>query len=237
MDFKEYSRLRSIARKRAERIASAGLGPLVKFPTVADIREGRANARQSVKAVQDYLSSGSQLKTVRQTGLVPSVYVPKVEPAAPKKTLTPEEQKAKRRTRQRLYRQRKAVKKAALTPEKKQKYESYLKALQTISDQWSEAGLDIGVDLAGLTPSEAQAFVEYIDYRFSQGDFTQHYVIDEFVQDFGKMLQKGYKAGDITTDFGKFLSDREELSKRADSMSGLSNGEMLNLWEKFIEES
>ena len=165
------------------------------------------------------------------------MYIPPVKPAPPKKTLTPEEKKAQRRTRQRLYRQRKAVKKVALTPEKKQKYESYLKALQTVSEQWKEAGLDLGVDLAELTPAEAQAFVEYMDYRFSQGDFTQHYVIDEFVQDFGKLLQRGYKAGDITTDFSQFLADREELSKRADSMSGISNSEMLNLWEKFIEES
>lgn len=237
MDFKEYSRLRSIARKRAERISKAGLAPLVKFPTVADIRSGRANARQSIKAVQEYLSSGSQLKTVRQTGFVPEVQVPSVKPAPPVKKLTPEEKKEKKRIRQRLYRQRKAVGRVALSPEKKQKYESYLKALQTVSDTWRKAGFDIGVNLQNMTPSEAQAFVEYMDFRFAQGDFTQHYVVDEFIQDFGRMMQRGFKPGDITSDFSQFLADREAMSNRADNMIGLSAGEMMNLWDKFIEES
>ena len=38
MDYKEYSRLRSIARKRIERAAAAGKIEKVEIPTVAQVR-------------------------------------------------------------------------------------------------------------------------------------------------------------------------------------------------------
>ena len=45
----------------------------------------------------------------------------------------------------------------------------------------------LGIILADMTPTEAAAFIDYINYRFSQGDFTQIYVIDEFTQDYNKL--------------------------------------------------
>ena len=110
----------------------------------------------------------------------------------------------------------------------------YLKALETVSRTWRKAGRDIGIDLKKLTPAQAQAFVEYMDYRFSQGDFTQRYVIDEFIQDFSKLLSKGYSAKNIIGDFNLFLENRMQLENRMNNMEGIPAWEFSGLWDEFI---
>ena len=231
-DFRDYTRIRDIVVKRNKRAAAAGLMPLVHFPTVKEIRSGFVNPSEALKAVKDYYSSGSQVKAIRQTGLTPVI---KSFPEMPKlPPVSKEEKKEKRREQQRAYRRRKKVRETAITPEKGKKYESYLKALETVSKTWRKAGFDIGINLRTLTPSQAQAFVEYMDYRFSQGDFTQRYVIDEFIQDFSKLLSKGHSAKQITSDFNQFLENRSQLQNRANNMEGMSNAEVMNLWSQFI---
>ena len=74
-----------------------------------------------------------------------------------------------------------------------------------------------------------------MDYRFSQGDFTQHYVIDEFVQDFATMVKKGFNAKDIVSDFNTFLENRSILSKHENDMEGLTQGTTQLLWDSFIK--
>ena len=106
--------------------------------------------------------------------------------------------------------------------------------MESVSRTWKRAGKDIGIDLRSLTPSQAQAFVEYMDYRFSQGDFTQRYVIDEFIQDFSKLLSKGHSAKNIVNDFNLFLENRMQLQGRLDSMEGIQSWEFTGLWDDFI---
>lgn len=231
IDFKEYTRIRDIVVKRNKRAVQAGLMAPVHFPTVREIRSGYVDPAQALRFVTGYYSGGSQVKAIRQTGLVPPVIQFPQMPPEPK--LSPADKAEKRRKQQRDYRRRRKVRQSALTPEKGKRYESYLKALATVSATWKKAGFDIGIDLEKLTPSQAQAFVEYMDYRFSQGDFTQRYVIDEFIQDFSKLLKKGHSAGDITSDFNKFLENRSQLQSRSDSMEGLSNSDIMNLWDEF----
>lgn len=232
--FSEYTRLRDIVRKRNVRLSEAGLAPRVHFPTVAEIKAGVVSAADALKAVKDYYAGGSTVKAVRQTGIVPEV---KSFPQLPKPEIRSDAEKRERkRARDRAYRRRKAVREMAATQEKRGKYESYLKALETVNKVWSEAGFDIGIDLSSMTPAEAKSFVDYMDYRFSQGDFNQRYVIDEFIQDFSKLMQKGYKGTDIQSDFNKFLESQSQLRSRSDSMEGLSAGDILNLWDKFIGE-
>lgn len=232
IDFKEYTRLRDIVRKRNIRLSEAGLAPRVHFPTVAEIKSGYVDPSQALKAVKEYYSGGTTVKAVRQTGLAPvAVNFPRM----PKPKVKSEaERKERKRAADRAYRRRRAVKEIALTPEKQSKYGSYLKALQTVSNVWKKSGFDIGIDLASMTPAQAKAFVEYMDYRFSQGDFNQRYVIDEFIQDFSKLMKKGYKGSDIQSDFNKFLENQNQLRSRSDNMEGLSSGEIMNLWDKFI---
>ena len=232
INFKEYTRMRDIVRKRNIRLAEQGLSPLVHFPTVKEIRSGFTDPGEALRAVKNYLSGGSTVKAVKATGLVPEAVT---FPEMPKeKRLSSAEQKQRKRDWNRAYRQRQRLRQEALSPEQAKKHVSYLKALDTVSQSWKRQGFDIGIDLKSLTPKEAQAFVEYMDYRFSQGDFTQMYVIDEFIQDFSKLLNKGHKANEIVNDFNQFMLNRTALEERANDMTGISSGKMYGLWDEFI---
>lgn len=232
IDFKEYTRIRDIVQKRIKRASKAGLAPMVHVPTVKEIKAGLVSPSEAMRALKGYYSGGSQVKTIRQTGLVPEF---KSFPSLPEeKPLSKSEKKQKQREYQRDYRRRKKVRETAITPEKGKKYESYLKALESVSRTWKRAGKDIGIDFRSLSPSQAQAFVEYMDYRFSQGDFTQRYVIDEFIQDFSKLLSKGHSAKNIVNDFNLFLENRMQLQGRMNSMEGIQSWEFSGLWDDFI---
>lgn len=231
-DFKEYTRIRDIVQKRIKRAVSAGLSHMVHVPTVKEIKAGIVDPQEAMRALKGYYSGGSQVKTIRQTGLVPEF---KSFPTLPELPPLSKEQKRQRdRERQRDYRRRRKVRETAISPEKGKKYESYLKALESVSRTWKRAGRDIGIDLKSLTPSQAQAFVEYMDYRFSQGDFTQRYVIDEFIQDFSKLLSKGHSAKNIVNDFNLFLENRMQLQGRMENMEGIPSWEFSGLWDDFI---
>lgn len=232
IDFKEYTRIRDIVQKRIKRAVKAGLAPMVHVPTVKEIRAGIVDPAEALKALKGYYSGGSQVKTIRQTGLVPSFRSFPTLPEQP--TLSKEQKRQRERERQRDYRRRRKVRETAISPEKGKKYEGYLKALETVSRTWKRAGKDIGIDLRSLSPSQAQAFVEYMDYRFSQGDFTQRYVIDEFIQDFSKLLSKGHSAKNIVNDFNLFLENRMQLENRMNNMEGIPSWEFSGLWDDFI---
>lgn len=228
---KEYTRIRDIVQKRMKRAVTAGLMQPVHFPTVKEIKAGIVDPGQAMRAVQGYYSSGSQVKAIRQTGLVPEF---RQFPELPKeKKLTTEEQKQRRREQQRFYRQRAKIRKTALSPEKAKRYESYLKALDTVSKAWGAAGRDIGINLKAMSPAQAQAFVEYMDYRFSQGDYKRKYVVDEFIMDFSRLMKRGHKPASITADFEKFLENRNGLTDRAGRMEGISGSEFMGLWSEF----
>lgn len=231
-DSKEYTRIRDIVQKRIKRASKAGLAPLVHVPTVKEIRSGLVSAKAAFSALKGYYSGGSQVKAIRQTGIVPEFKSFPTLPVAP--VLSDVEKREKRKEQQREYRRRRKVRETALTPEKGKKYNSYLTALETVSRTWKRAGRDIGIDLKRLTPSQAQAFVEYMDYRFSQGDFTQRYVIDEFIQDFSKMLSKGYSTKNIVNDFNLFLENRMQMQGRMENMEGIPSWEFSGLWDEFI---
>ena len=233
IDFKEYTRLRDIVQKRIKRASSAGLAPLVHVPTVKEIKAGVVDPYEAMRALKGYSSGGSQVKTIRQTGLVPEF---KSFPSLPKeKPLSKAEKKERQREYQRDYRRRRKVRDTAITPEKGKKYESYLKALETVSQTWKRAGKDIGIDLRSLSPSQAQAFVEYMDYRFSQGDYTQQYVIDEFIQDFGRILKSGHSTKNIISDFNLFLENRMRLQGRMENMEGISSDEFFGIWDDYFD--
>lgn len=232
MDFKEYSRIRDIVVKRNKRAVAAGLAAPVHFPTVKEIRSGFVDAGQALRAVQNFYSGGSTVKAIRQTKLVPQMPTFPVMPAERK--LSADEKKERKRAADRAYRQRKKIRDVALNPAKARKYEGYLKAMRTVVDTWKRAGMDIGIDPASMTPKQVQAFVEYIDYRFSQADFKMQYVIDEFIQDFSALMNQGYNFGQLTSDFDKFLANRMEVENRSDAMEGLSAGDFMSYMKQFV---
>ena len=230
--FSEYTKLRDIVVKRNKRAVAAGLAAPIHFPTVKEIKKGMVSPSEAMAAVKEFYSSGSQLKVIRQTGITPEFK--KYPTLSDEPKLTIEEKRERRREQQRQYRRRKKVRDTALSPEKAKKYDSYLKAMDTVLNGWKRAGLDIGKNLRNMTPTQAQAFVEYMDYRFAQGDFTQRYVIDEFIQDFSKLLQRGHSANSITRDFEQFLENRNQLSDRYQNMEGLTPDEFQSSWYEFM---
>lgn len=231
-DSKEYTRLRDIAQKRIKRAAAQGIAPAVHVPTVREIKSGIVDPGQAMRELKRFISAGSTVTAIKQTGLVPEFR--EFPQLPPKRKLTTEEQRARKRERDRLYRMRKAIEKEAATSGIAKKHASYLKALQTISRQYKRMGRDLGIDLASMTPKEAAAFAAYMDYRFSQGDFTQMYVIDEFIQDFSKLRNRGHKPGEIVNDFNIFLSHQAEVKARADTMEGLSSDFVNKMWFNFV---
>ena len=233
IDFKEYTRIRDIVQKRIKRAVKAGLAPMVHVPTVKEINAGLVSPAEALKALKGYYSGGSQVRAIRQTGLVPGFKSFPTLPEVP--PLSKEQKKQRTREYQREYRRRKKVRETAISPEKGKKYESYLTALETVSRTWKRAGRDIGIDLRTLTPSQAQAFVEYMDYRFSQGDFTQRYVIDEFIQDFSRILSSGHSAKNIVNDFNLFLENRMQLEGRYNNMEGIASDEFFGIWDDYFD--
>lgn len=249
-NFSEYTKLRDILVKRNKRAVQAGLAQPVHFPTVREIKAGLVSKYEAFSALKDYYSGGSQLKTIRQTGLVPGFR--KYPELPPKEKETLEQSKQRKRDNQKRYRRRQAIREMGIDPEKQKKFQSYLKALENVKKNWSDslerlrgkpkaqATVKLYEDLISaldnMTPSQAKAFVEYMDYRFSQGDFTQKYVIDEFVQGFSRLLSKGYQVQDITNDFESFLVKRAEMGETALNMDGLPSSKIMGLWDKFIGE-
>ena len=87
-----------------------------------------------------------------------------------------------------------------------------------------------------IPPSKLPAFFAYMDYRFAQGGGAKKYVFDIFVDDFQKMLEKGYNPNQILGDFQKFEADQAALDDRAGNMSGMNYEKAIDLWDKFIGE-
>lgn len=234
MDYKEYSRLRSIARKRIERASAAGKAEYMFIPTVAQVKKSD-NPDAYMKAVREYLnlpslkdkpSGGVALPTIDLPGQLPKIRKP-----------TTEEQKARRREQNRRSKAKRAVEQASKSEGEAKKRVSYLRALETLAEKWRTAGVDIGNWLGVLSPKKAKAFTNYIEYRFSQGNYKDTYAIDVFIKDFGELVRKQYNFNDIEQDFGKFLDQQKKLAKnrRKTNKYGITVDEIDAAWKKFIE--
>lgn len=238
MDYKEYSRLRSIARKRIERAAAAGAVPYIKIPTVKEIRAS-GNPEQYLNVVQNFLNNpaASLSASRRQSVKMPEIsFKPAAEPKK-KPPLTPDAKRARRNEQKRRSKAKRAVEKASKSAEESKKRVGYLKALETVSKKWKEAGIDAGNWLGVLSPKKAKAFVDYMEYRFSQGDYNNKYTIDTFIRDFGEMVARGYNFNDIKSDFGTFLDKQKQLKSNAKRTNkyGVSSDEIDSVWRKFVK--
>lgn len=234
MDYKEYSRLRAIASKRLKRAATAGYNVDIHVPTVKEVRASQ-NPADYMKAVKRFLNDNdSKLAVVRKTG--GSYARIEVKPSRPKKPLT-DAQRARRREQNRRSKAKRAVERSATSETDAKKRAGYLKALETVSNKWKEAGIDIGNWLGVLSPKKAQAFVDYMEYRFSQGDYKNRYTIDTFIRDFGELVKRDYNFDDIKGDFDNFLEKQKQLSKnrRRTNQYGITENEVDSAWRKFVK--
>lgn len=230
INFKDYTRVRDIVVKRNKRAVSAGLMPSIHFPTVKEIKAGLVDPGSAWRAVQMYYSGGSQVKTIRQTGIKPA-YIDFPVYEEPKQ-LTQEEKKEKRKKQQRDYRRRVKIDSSELLDDKQKDYfKRYLKGLPKIVKKFN-----IPLDVDKMSPNEIISLGEYLDYRFSQGEFNQEYIIEEFVEQYDKLKSKGYTDKEIQTDFSKFLLDRQVLTDKEGKILGLNADEVLDIWDEFINE-
>ena len=234
MDYKEYSRLRAIASKRLKRAAAAGYSVDTHVPTVKEVRASK-NPADYMKAVKKFLNDNdSKLAVVRKSG--GSYAQIEVKPSRPKKPLT-DAQRARRREQNRRSKAKRAVERSATSESDAKKRAGYLKALETVSEKWKEAGIDIGNWLGVLSPKKAQAFADYMEYRFSQGDYKNRYTIDTFIRDFGELVKRDYNFDDIKGDFDNFLDKQKQLSKnrRRTNQYGITENEVDSAWKKFVK--
>lgn len=237
MDYKEYSRLRSIARKRIERAAAAGAGEYVRIPTVAEVRAS-GNPAAYMAAVKTFLNTPSgSLRAAKKE----NVSVAKIDfiplPPGTTKTLTPEAKLSRRREQKRRSKAKRAVERAAGSEKEARKRVGYLRALETLTAKWREAGIDIANWLGVLSPKKAKAFTEYIEYRFSQGDYNNRYTIDTFIRDFGELVKREYSFDDIQGDFDAFLAKQKSLKKNRKKTNkyGITEDEIDTAWRAFVK--
>ena len=235
MDYKEYSRLRSIARKRIERASAAGAAAYIRIPTVAEVRAS-ANPSEYLAKVRQFLNTPGATLTAARTD---PFSFPKLEfaPIPPLIKLTPEQKAARRREQKRRSKAKRAVEKAAGSTKEANKKVGYLKALETVAKEWRSQGVDIGNWLGVLSPKKAKAFTDYIEYRFSQGDYKNRYAIDTFIRDFGELVKRGYDMKDIQGDFSAFLVQQKELKRNWKQVNkyGINEDEVDTIWRKFVK--
>ena len=239
MDYKEYSRLRSIARKRIERASAAGATDYIRIPTVAEVRAS-ANPSEYMRAVKEFLSDPeSSLAVAKKTGSPTTtkiVFTP-LPPVAKKEQLTPEAKRARRNEQKRRSKAKRAVEKAAENDKQARKKVGYLKALETVTKEWKSAGVDVANWLGVLSPGKAKSFVNYMEYRFSQGDYINRYTIDTFIKDSGQLLQAGDNVENLKSDFDNFLAAEKKLkaNKKNTNKYGIQIDEVSQSWRKFVK--
>lgn len=205
--FSEYTRLRDIVVKRLKRRGSD-----VHVPTVKEIKQvGKDFVINIVLAYQ----TGRLQEYIYRTDMIREAQKVKKQPK-----YTEEEKRARKREADRQYRRRKVAKEHERIGYPN-KYQSYVKGLRTM-----------GVD---IPPSKLPAFFAYMDYRLAQGNTASKYVFDIFVDDYQRMLQKGYKPDQILSDFQKFESDQAGLNDRFGKMEGVTVEKAIELWDKFIK--
>ena len=65
-NYSEYSRMRSIARKRSERLVAAGLAQTVRFPTVKELKAKGVSPAAAMRSVSSFLSSPTTVKEYKK---------------------------------------------------------------------------------------------------------------------------------------------------------------------------
>ena len=225
--YSEYSRLRSTARKRAERLSEAGLSRLVTFPTVKELKAAGIKPGEAIKQVESFLQAPTKTSEYRRLDEQQRpVFIQEGRQLVitQKEKEKSERRKAQNRESARRYRQKvKSLYSSFSTKEK-----ALIKAAQTL-------GLHV-------TPANARAYIEYMEYRFSYGSSKLKYRIATYVEDFQELLVKKGKYGinDVMKDFQSFMKNQSELRQRKKwrknvNEYGFTGEEVDNLFSDMID--
>lgn len=231
-DSKGYTKLRDIAQKRMKRAVTQGLLSPIHFPTVREIKSGIVDPQMAFRALKNYVSGGSTVTAIKQTGLKPDFR--EFPQLPPRQKMTDEERRQRKRETNRRSRQRQRMRSEGFSEYEVKKGLAYIKGAITHAEKLAAKGRGLSFDFAHMSAADAAAFAAYMDYRFAQGDFTKKYVIDEFVEDFDALVSHGHKPADIVKDFDNFLANQDAVKGRADSMEGMSYLEFTSSWRHFV---
>lgn len=215
-NYSSYSRMRDIAVKRAGRLAQSGLSASIHIPTVKELKEAGISAKQAEKNLAAYLEAPTTVREFKriEESKRPVFIVDRTGPI-----VTSQERKKKE---EQLLRQR----------ERNRRYRERIRNLSKQEKSYMKAARTLGVH---ITPSQAKAFAEYMDFRFAQGSDSVHYKIARYVEDYISIIaKKGYTPDEILSDFNLFLSDRAGLMDRAGAMAGVGPEDIDDLFEEFI---
>lgn len=221
--YHEYSKLRGIAQSRLQRLQMMG-APVegISFPTVAELQKNGISAARAVKNVNQFLAGPTTVKEWRKTPadlfLSFRATAAGVE-VAPKAVL-------QHRERNRRYRERQREIYSKLTKDQ----QALLKAAKRL-----------GVTIA---PGQAEAFEEYIKYRYAQGIGSVKYFMGNVVEDFETYRKNNprHNAKEILDDFNRFAADRRGLQSLFDRITSgkeptTRQSDVFNhAWERFSEK-
>lgn len=220
--YHEYSQLRKVAQARVSRLKEIG-APVegITFPTVAELQKNSISAARAEKNVRQFLAGPTTVKEWRKTSadlfLSFRATAAGVE-VAPKAVL-------QHRERNRRYRERQREIYSKLTKDQ----QALLKAAKRL-----------GVTIA---PGQAEAFEEYIKYRYAQGIGSVKYFMGNVVEDFETYRKNNprHNAKEILDDFNRFAADRRGLQSLFDRITSgkeptTRQSDVFNhAWERFSE--
>lgn len=210
-NYSEYSRLRSIARKRSERLGQTGQVAEVKFPTVKELKTAGIAPSQAIKAVNEFLNAPT---TKRAYMKAPDVIRKDIQETV--KSVESQIKKERRRAQNR---------------EASKRYRETLKGLTAREKRYLKAARTLGLK---VPPSMAKIFGEYLDVRFAQGNDSEFYRIANYVEDFQSIMdKKGYNARQTMNDFNRYMADRDILLSNKGRMTGMDFDK--DIWRPFAE--
>ena len=203
----EYTRLRDIAQKRLGRLEASGLAvPGLSFPKLRELKT-EAEKKAALKAVREFVQAPTKVKEVRGTGQIVTPTQKGIRP------VNPEQEARRQRKRERRAQRRELLR--GLTPNQR----GLIKAARTL-------GMKINTE-------NIPAFLEYMEYRFSQYSDSQYYLIDQYVSDF-KALKKA-KRENVINDFARFRADREALMEPVGA-EGYTAAQVQLMWNEYINQ-
>lgn len=214
--YSEYSKLRSKARKRAERLASAGLSQLVTFPTVKELKASGIPVEQAVKNVQSFLDAPTKTREYRK---IDEAQRPVFTQKGNQVVITPKDKEKRERRKQQ-------------NREASRRYRERKKAMTSDEVRLLESARSLGIN---IPPRYAKEFSEYMKYRYDAVKESEYYLHEKYAREFQQAMKAGHKPSDIIKDFEEYLSDVDDWKKsHADDKEGLSGDAFNELYKRYV---
>lgn len=222
----EYSRLRSIAEKRIDRLSSHGLAsPGISFPKVSQLKSA-AEKEAALNAVKSFLASGTTLREATKNPEKRLV----TENNMPAFLTRRERRNARRRERYAQDKEKRDARNARRREQYRRK--KILKELTDKQRALLKGAGTLGVD---IPTDRIKQFIEYMEYRFAQVQESAYYAMDKYTEDYQKILRNAPNTDDIVADFNRFLSEREDNESLFDNLQSYDEDALNDLWEEFTE--